>query len=97
MSKQPIKYVRSFLQPLSAILAGCAIGFSIVGIANATPERIQIKINPNDSLMVDVPNFGPSRMETVQMCLAAIDVEKYQDIMTDWEFSEFEYCMTENT
>lgn len=97
MFKQTTAQMRSFLQPFSAILTGCVIGFSIVGIANATPERIQVETHPNDSLMVDVPNFGPSRMETVQMCLGAVDVEKYQDMMTDWEFSEFEYCMTENT
>lgn len=89
--------MRHFLQPFTAICTGIAIGFSIVGVVNATPERIQIENYQNDSLMVDVPNFGPSRMETVQLCLSVVDVEKYQDMMTDWEYSEFEYCMTEHT
>lgn len=51
----------------------------------------------NESLMVDVPNFGPSRYETVSYCLKDAGVDKYQDLETDMEFHVFSACMTENT
>ena len=89
--------MRQFMNPFTAIFAGIAIGFSVVGVVNATPQSVPvIDYNP-ESLMVDVPNIGMSRFETVQMCLSVVDVEKYHDMMTDWEFGEFEYCMEENT
>lgn len=52
---------------------------------------------PNDSLMINVPNFGPSRYETVSFCLKDAGVDKYQDLMTDTEVETFESCMVENT
>ena len=89
--------MRAFLSPFTAILAGCAIGFSVVNVVNAQTQTVPVIDYIPESLMVDVPNIGMSRIETVEMCLSVVDVERYHDMMTDWEFSEFEYCMEENT
>lgn len=51
----------------------------------------------NNSLMVDVPNFGVSRLETVTFCLKEAGVENYQDMITDSHFDYFEGCMIEHT
>lgn len=53
-------------------------------------------VNPK-SLMVNVPNFGPSRYETVAFCLYQAGVENYQDLMTDSQVGTFDYCMKDNT
>ena len=47
--------------------------------------------------MVNVPNFGYSRYETVSFCLTDANVVKYQDLTTDMEWETFSSCMTENT
>ena len=52
---------------------------------------------PGDSLMVNVPNFGYSRYETVSFCLKDAGVDKYQDLQTDSHWETFEGCMVENT
>ena len=55
-------------------------------------------IRPVDNgLMTDVPNFGPSRVETVNFCVKQAGVDKYQDLMTDYEFVTFKDCMTSMT
>ena len=51
----------------------------------------------DNGLMTDVPNFGPSRVETVSYCLKDAGVDKYQDLTTDMEFEVFTTCMEENT
>lgn len=68
-----------------------ALMLTIPGAANGSP------IVRLDSLMVSVPNFGPSRYETVNFCLNDAGVDKYQDLMTDTEVETFESCMVENT
>lgn len=59
--------------------------------------RYTLEIVQPESLMVNVPNFGQSRMETVTMCLQDAGVEKYQDMITDMQFETFEFCMSDNT
>ncbi len=53
-------------------------------------------VEPN-SLMVDVPGMGFSRIETVNFCLKEAGVENYQDMITDSHFGYFESCMVEHT
>jgi hypothetical protein len=61
--------------------------------AVATPNRLA-----NDNgLMANVPGFGPSRVETVTFCLNEAGVDRYQDLLTDHEFSRFGACMKDNT
>ena len=65
---------------------------ALLGIAGAATVR------PVDNgLMTNVPNFGPSRVETVNFCVKQAGVDKYQDLATDYEFVTFEDCMTEHT
>jgi capsule polysaccharide modification protein KpsS len=59
--------------------------------AMATPVAI------DNGLMVDVPNIGYSRIETVTFCLNEGGVDKYQDLMTDSDFVDFEACLQEMT
>jgi hypothetical protein len=47
--------------------------------------------------MTNVPNFGPSRVETVNFCVKQAGVDKYQDLTTDYEFEGFEKCLMEMT
>lgn len=54
-------------------------------------------ISSSNSLMVNVPNFGVSRLETVTFCLKEAGVENYQDMITDSHFDYFEGCMIEMT
>jgi hypothetical protein len=51
----------------------------------------------DNGLMVEVPNFGQSRFETVSFCLQQSKVDKYQNLITDMEFETFGNCMIENT
>ena len=78
-------------QTLKEFAVGFAVGGAYTlltaGVAGATPE----------TLMVNVPNFGPSRMETVSMCLGDAGVDRYQALMTDMEWETFEGCMVDNT
>jgi hypothetical protein len=53
---------------------------------------------PKDNgLMVNVPNFGNSRLETVSFCLQESKVGRYQDLQTDSQFETFSFCMSDNT
>jgi len=51
----------------------------------------------DNGLMVNVPNLGYSRIETVSFCLEEAGVGKYQDLQTDSQFEGFEGCMVEHT
>jgi hypothetical protein len=65
---------------------------ALLGIAGAATVR------PVDNgLMTNVPNFGPSRVETVNFCVKQAGVDKYQDLTTDYEFEGFEKCLMEMT
>lgn len=59
--------------------------------AGATPRAV------DNGLMTDVPNIGYSRIETVNFCLGEVGVEKYQDLLTDSDFANFEACLVEMT
>jgi hypothetical protein len=59
--------------------------------AQATPSAF------DKGLMVNVPNLGYSRVETLTFCLNVTGVDKYQDLLTDSEFLAFEDCMADNT
>ena len=51
-------------------------------------------LSPLDNgLMTNVPNIGPSRIESVNYCLKDVGVDRYQDLMTDSEFVDFERCL----
>jgi hypothetical protein len=47
----------------------------------------------DNGLMTNVPNIGPSRIESVNYCLKDVGVDRYQDLMTDSEFVNFERCL----
>ena len=51
----------------------------------------------DNGLMTNVPNIGPSRIESVSYCLKFVGVDKYQDLITDLEFSNFEGCLRDLT
>jgi hypothetical protein len=51
----------------------------------------------DNGLMTNVPNIGPSRIESVSYCLKSVGVDKYQDLITDSEFSNFEGCLRDLT
>jgi hypothetical protein len=51
----------------------------------------------DNGLMTNVPNIGPSRIESVSYCLNSLGVDKYQDLITDSDFSDFEHCLRDLT
>jgi hypothetical protein len=51
----------------------------------------------DNGLMTNVPNIGPSRIESVNYCLKDVGVDRYQDLMTDSEFVNFERCLLDLT
>jgi hypothetical protein len=51
----------------------------------------------DNGLMTNVPNIGPSRIESVNYCLKDVGVDRYQDLMTDSEFVNFERCLQDLT
>ena len=51
----------------------------------------------DNGLMTNVPNIGPSRIESVSYCLKNVGVDRYQDLMTDSEFVNFEQCLVDLT
>ncbi len=59
--------------------------------ASATPVAI------DNGLMINIPNIGYSRVETVSFCLNEVGVDKYQDLLTDSDFASFEGCLEEMT
>ena len=51
----------------------------------------------DNGLMTNVPNIGPSRIESVNFCLKDVGVDRYQDLMTDSDFVNFEACLQDLT
>jgi hypothetical protein len=51
----------------------------------------------DNGLMTNVPNIGPSRIESVSYCLKDVGVDRYQDLMTDSDFVNFEHCLLDLT
>jgi hypothetical protein len=80
-----------------ALAAALAVGVP-AALALSIPVPPSVKAVPADNgLMVNVPNFGQSRFETVAFCLQQSKVDKYQNLTTDLEFETFNGCMLENT
>jgi hypothetical protein len=70
-----------------------ALTLAVPPLALPAPPRLAV----DRGLMVNVPNLGYSRIETVNFCVKDAGVDKYQDLMTDMEFQTFERCMMEMT
>ncbi len=51
----------------------------------------------DNGLMTNVPNIGPSRIESVNYCLHDVGVDRYQDLTTDSDFVGFERCLQDLT
>ena len=51
----------------------------------------------DNGLMVWVPGYGHSRVETVQACLEDAGVGRYQDLITDSHFEIFNGCLESYT
>lgn len=77
---------------MQKLIAALAIVAATALPAAATPYRAV-----DNGLMVDVPNVGYSRVETLNFCLNEGGAEKYQDLITDSDFVNFERCMVEMT
>jgi len=51
-------------------------------------------LSPLDNgLVANVPNVGLSRVESVSYCLKDVGVDRYQDLITDSDFVNFEACL----
>lgn len=84
--------------PITAIVLGCVLGFSAVSAINYVTDRTQSKHQATDNgLMTNVPNIGSSRVESVSYCLSSVGVKKYQDLLTDSQFVNFEGCLRDLT
>ena len=74
--------------------------FALVAAAIALPvlaTPVPPRLATDNGLMVEVPNIGSSRIETVNFCVKDAGVDKYQDLTTDSEFETFERCLREMT
>ncbi len=76
---------------MKKLITALAIAAATALPAGATPRAA------DNGLMVEVPNVGYSRVETLNFCLNEGGVEKYQDLITDSDFVNFEACMYEMT
>jgi hypothetical protein len=47
--------------------------------------------------MFDDPQFGLSRISTVEFCLKEASVRRHSDLLTDSQFETYSACMTEMT
>ena len=75
------------IKQLTVALATLALALP----ASATPRAV------DNGLMVNVPNVGPSRVESLNYCIKNVGVDKYQDLITDSDFVNFERCMLDLT
>ena len=79
------------MRPVLLALAALCVGAA----ASALPVP---PLPPVDNgLMTTVPNFGPSRVETVYACLSDAGVDSYQNLITDSHWETFTHCMNSNT
>jgi len=79
------------MRPVLLALAALCVGAA----ASALPVP---PLPPVDyCLMTTVPNFGPSRVETVSACLSDAGVPNYQNLITDSDWETFTDCMNSNT
>lgn len=79
--------MRPVLAALAALCAGTA------ALACPVPPLPPV----DNGLTTTVPNFGPSRVETVSACLSDAGVDSYQKLITDSHWETFTHCMTDNT
>lgn len=85
--------------------AACAALVELTGGQCAAPvgsgcrydSSVKYTLPVDNGLMVDVPNVGQSRYETVNFCLHESGVDKYQDLLTDTDVESFESCLIEMT
>ncbi len=69
---------------------------ALSALALATPV-MATPVAVDNGLMVNVPNIGYSRLESVNYCLDRGGVDKYQDLITDSDFVNFERCLIDLT
>ena len=85
----------------AGLTASCKQLVKLTGGQCAGPKgsgcRYDSAVYVDNGLMVEVPGYGKSRVETVTFCLNDAGVERYQDLTTDTEFTTFERCLQENT
>jgi|694.fasta_scaffold60228_5 hypothetical protein len=77
----------------ATLFALASLAVAVPALALPVPPRLAV----DNGLMVNVPNLGYSRIETVTFCLEEAGVGKYQDLQTDSHFEYFEGCMVEHT
>ena len=77
----------------ATLFALASLAVAVPALSLPVPPRLAV----DRGLMVNVPNLGYSRIETVNFCVKDAGVDKYQDLMTDMEFETFERCMMEMT
>jgi hypothetical protein len=53
-------------------------------------------VNPAEKMFND-PQFGPSRISTVEFCLKEASVRQHSDLLTDSQFETYSACMAEMT
>ncbi len=67
--------------------------FSAILLASVNSVSLPV----DNGLMTNVPNIGPSRIESVNYCLHDVGVDRYQDLITDSDFVNFEGCLQDLT
>jgi hypothetical protein len=67
--------------------------FSAILLASVNSVSLPV----DNGLMTNVPNIGPSRIESVNYCLNDVGVDRYQDLITDSDFVNFEGCLRDLT
>ena len=79
------------MKTILTALAACAA--ALPALAAPIPPLPPV----DNGLMTTVPNFGPSRVETVSACLSDAGVDSYQKLITDSHWETFTHCMNSNT
>ena len=86
--------LRTACRQLAAVTQGnCA---APAGSGCRYDSGVFVPVKPN-GLMVNVPNVGLSRVESLNYCIKNVGVDKYQDLITDSDFVNFERCMLDLT
>ena len=86
--------MRAFLSPFTAILAGCAVGFSAVNVVNASQFEV---VNPDEEMVyVEGLAMGASRISTVEFCQETNGIKDWKNLMTDEEFELMEGCLLDH-
>ena len=86
----------NFMKPLLFCLASTSIATVasfVAGVHFSTPSFKAV----DNGLMTNVPAVGYSRVESVDFCLTDVKVKKYQDLITDEQFENFNKCLVDLT